>query len=104
MTDEIKEEAKAFYTEHFRHITECVLTTSHGLLILDEMITAYEKDMIDRKTVLEFLKSKPGELEVVMTGRGALPELLELADYVTEMKKVKHPYDAGILARSGIEM
>ena len=48
--------------------------------------------------------NRPEGLEVVLTGRDPGEELLELADYVTEMKKVKHPYDQGVPARRGIEM
>ena len=53
--------------------------------------------------VEEFLKDRPEALEVVMTGRNPSGLLLSMADYVSEVKKVKHPYDRGILARKGIE-
>lgn len=107
MSEETKDEARGYYTGYFRHVIESVKENekkaAYGLLILDELVTAFEKGLIDRAVVLEFLKNKPEELEVAMTGRGASAELLELADYVTEMKKVKHPFDAGIPARKGIE-
>lgn len=106
MSDETKKQAKQFYTEYFRRVTDAVLAVAdaaYGLLVLDELVTAYTKELVDRTAVLEFLKNKPEELEVAMTGRNALPELIELADYVTEMKKVKHPFDKGIPARVGIE-
>ena len=51
----------------------------------------------------DFLKNKPDELEVVMTGRNPSQKLLDTADYITEMKKIKHPYDEGVKARHGIE-
>ncbi|MFQ9872817.1 MAG: cob(I)yrinic acid a,c-diamide adenosyltransferase, partial [Oscillospiraceae bacterium] len=50
-----------------------------------------------------FLQAKPPQLEVVLTGRNPPPQWVELADYVTEMKKIKHPYERGIPARDGIE-
>lgn len=73
------------------------------LLILDEIIGTYNQRLIDRDKLLLFLKNKPKALEVVMTGRNPAEELVELSDYVSEIKKVKHPFDKGINARIGIE-
>ena len=73
------------------------------MLVLDEIIGAYNYDVIDRISLINFLKSKPEDLEVVMTGRNPGLELIELADYVSEVKKVKHPFDCGVNARIGIE-
>ena len=53
---------------------------------------------------LAFLKERPEGLEVALTGRDPAPELLELADYVSEIRKVKHPFDKGLKARKGIEL
>lgn len=53
--------------------------------------------------VLEFLEARPGGLEVVLTGRSPSERILGAADYVSEIQKVRHPYDRGILARKGIE-
>lgn len=74
-----------------------------GLLVLDEILTAYNLNFIDRSLLLSFLKHKPEQLEVVMTGRDPAQELISLADYVSEIKKIKHPFDEGITARPGIE-
>lgn len=52
---------------------------------------------------MEFLRGKPDALEVVLTGRNPDEELLALADYVSEVRKVKHPMDEGVMAREGIE-
>jgi len=71
---------------------------------LDEILVAYEKDLIDRAIVLNYLRGIGAVPEVVLTGRGAAPELIELADYVSEIEKKKHPFDKGIEARIGIEM
>ena len=73
------------------------------LLILDEAIAAYNLKLVDSKLLLEFLNTKPEALEVVLTGRDPAPELVELADYVSEVKKIKHPFDRGVKARKGIE-
>lgn len=73
------------------------------LLILDELCGAISTDMIPLKMVLSFLDSCPETLDVVITGRDPDPEIEERADYYTEMKKRKHPFDKGIPAREGIE-
>lgn len=73
------------------------------LLILDEIMSAYNQKMVDRQELLHFLNEKPDNLEVVLTGRNPALELIELADYVTTMEKRKHPYEQGISARAGIE-
>ena len=59
--------------------------------------------MIDRVELLSFLREEGGKREIVLTGRDPDPELKELADYETEMRKIKHPFDKGIIARKGIE-
>ena len=74
-----------------------------GLLVLDEVLPACRLGLVPEEALMDFLRSKPSELEVVLTGREPSPALLELADYVTEMKKLRHPYDRGIQARKGIE-
>jgi cob(I)alamin adenosyltransferase len=75
----------------------------YDLIILDEAFGAAETGMIDIDALAEFVKHKPDSLELVLTGRGAPQRLIELADYVSEIKAVKHPYDRGITARKGIE-
>lgn len=74
-----------------------------GLLVLDEVLPACRLGLVPEEALMDFLRSKPSELEVVLTGRESSPALLELADYVTEMRKLRHPYDRGIQARKGIE-
>lgn len=76
--------------------------TEKTLLVLDESVGTMEKGLLDEEMVLDFLRSNP-LCEVVLTGRGPSDALLELADYVTEMKKIKHPYDKELPARRGIE-
>ena len=75
----------------------------YGLIVLDEAVSAYNYEMFDRDSFLEMLRSCKNDREAVLTGRDPAPELREIADYVTEMKKEKHPYDLGVNARKGIE-
>lgn len=87
----------------FRKAMELCGAGKKTLLVLDEMAATYQMELIDTKMVLEALRSRPEALELVITGRNPAPELLELADYVTEMRKIQHPMDKGIVARKGIE-
>lgn len=73
------------------------------LLVLDEALGALSTGTLSRTAVMEFLRGKPDALEVVLTGRNPDEELLALADYVSEVRKVKHPMDEGVMAREGIE-
>ena len=73
------------------------------LLVLDELCSAISTGMVPLDQVLAFLDSRPENLEVVITGRDPAPELQERADYITEMRKIKHPFDKGVNAREGIE-
>lgn len=73
------------------------------LLILDEVFGAISAGVLPAGLVLNLMRTKPERLELVLTGRGPSPEFLELADYVSEIQKIKHPYDRNIPARKGIE-
>jgi len=73
------------------------------MLILDEIMLAYQHHTVDKLLVHNLVEQKPAGLELVMTGRNARDYFIEQADYVTEMVKKKHPFDAGYEARKGIE-
>jgi len=73
------------------------------LLVLDEVLHALHNELLDEQAFFESLAARPDKLEVVLTGRGLNEALEEAADYITEMVKVKHPYDRGVLEREGIE-
>lgn len=103
MSEDTKKKAKETYQNYLARIIECVKAGEFQMLIMDEMIATYNYELIDRQILLEFLKNKPEQLEVVLTGRDPAEELVELADYISEIVKIKHPYDKGIPARIGIE-
>ncbi len=73
------------------------------LLILDEILITVRDGFLAEDDLLEFINQKPEGTELVLTGRGATERLIERADYVSEINKVKHPYDQGIPSRRGIE-
>ena len=73
------------------------------MIILDEINIALSYDMLDLDEVLQTIETKPDRLHIVLTGRSAHSRLIEIADLVTEMKEVKHPFQEGIAAQKGIE-
>lgn len=104
MTEEQKEQAAHAYTHLFEDVTRRAQEEGYDLVVVDEFMSAYNHGLICQESALFFLLNRPDHLEVVLTGRDPGEELIKLADYVTEMKKVKHPFDEGIPARRGIEM
>ena len=76
---------------------------SADLVILDEINVALHLKLIEMTRVTDLIASCPPEIELVLTGRNCPPEIIELADYASEIKEIKHPYKDGITAREGIE-
>lgn len=103
MDDETRKLAAAYQKEQFEKAAAMAASKAAGLLILDEIMAAMKYGMISEKTVLEFLENRPDGLEVVLTGRDPSPAILAAADYISEIKKIRHPFDRGISARKGIE-
>ena len=97
------EEARRYYGGLLEAAWEKARGGGYGLLVLDEALGACGAGLIDESRLLELLDGAPEGLEVVLTGRGPSQALLDRADYVTEMRKVKHPFDQGVTARKGIE-
>ncbi len=80
-----------------------VLSGEYDLVVLDEVNVAVAWKLVDLREVTELIQQKPEKVELILTGRYADEKLIELADLVTEMKEIKHPYQKGILARGGID-
>lgn len=101
----MSEEQKKDVSENYHEFLDSVIGKSgeYGLIVLDEAISAYGYGFIDHEKLQKFLAAEGGVREIVLTGRDPAPELLGLADYATEMRKEKHPFDKGIRARKGIE-
>ena len=93
---------KAAAQEAWHTLVEEVNSDRWDLIIMDEINNAINYDLIDVNSVVDMLKHKP-ELHVILTGRYAKPEIIDVADTVTEMKVVKHAYEKGIKAAKGIE-
>lgn len=101
MDEQTRKEAAAYNQELFEKAV--FLAKTADMVMFDEIMAAVNYGMVSEKRVEEFLRDRPGALEVVMTGRDPSKFLLSMADYVSEIKKVRHPYDRGIPARKGIE-
>ncbi len=97
------DEAKKRANTHLEEIFNIALTERYDLIALDEVLVAAKCGIVDKELLIGLLKDKPDFLEVVMTGRDCPEELFEYADYVSEIKAVRHPYEKGISARKGIE-
>lgn len=101
MTEEEKLIYKEDQNEIFFHAKEHC--NEFDMIVFDEAISAMNTGMLEEEEMLRFLEKKPANLEVVLTGRDPSEKLLEYADYMSEIKAVKHPYENGISARRGIE-
>jgi len=75
----------------------------YDLIILDEVLLAIDLKLIKLQRIIKLLKAKPNDLELLLTGRNAPRQIIEIADLVTEMKDIKHYYDSKVKARIGIE-
>lgn len=103
MTDGEKAAASRFYSMVFNKIVKLTNENEYDMLVLDEVFDAVDCGFIPREQLTYFIDNKPCGLEVIMTGRKPYHELIERADYITYMKKIKHPFDSGIGARKMIE-
>ena len=82
---------------------KAITDDEYNLIILDEANIAIDLGFIDLAEMIEILKNKPQDMEIVLTGRNAKPEIIELAHLVSEIKPIKHYWDTGVAARKGIE-
>ena len=79
------------------------MSQRYDMIVLDEIFDAVNEGMLSESEVFEFIANAPDGIEIVMTGHNPPERFIEAADYVTEFKKVKHPFDRGIGGRKGVE-
>ncbi len=89
--------------ETLRIAEEKLLSGEFRMVILDEILGAINAEIVTVEQVLSLIARKPEAVHLVLTGRGAPPEIIDAADLVTEMRLVKHPYEQGIVAQKGVE-
>ena len=82
---------------------KAIKSKKYDLIILDELNVAVDFGLVKVQQIKEILKNRPQTAEVIITGRGAHPEILKIADLVSEIRELKHYYKKGILSRAGIE-
>ena len=82
---------------------EKIMSGKFDVVILDEINYAIQLELLKLDDVIDLIKSKPAELDLVLTGNHAAKEVIELADLVTEMKEIKHPFKSGLKAKKGID-
>ncbi|MEM3068392.1 MAG: cob(I)yrinic acid a,c-diamide adenosyltransferase [Nitrososphaerales archaeon] len=87
----------------FEHAKKIINSNKYDMVILDEIWVAVHHNLIDLSEVIDLIKKKPEHVELVLTGRYAPKEAYDYADYVSEIKKIKHPYSKGLKARIGVE-
>ncbi|MBN1803787.1 MAG: cob(I)yrinic acid a,c-diamide adenosyltransferase [Sedimentisphaerales bacterium] len=94
---------KAAICEVLERIAQTAEKRFYDVIILDEIVFCLSKGLANMEDIKGIIDRRDPAVEIVLTGRGATSELMEMADLVTEMKKIKHPFDKGIAARRGIE-
>lgn len=97
------EKDKAAAGEAWEKAKEAIGSGRYHTVVLDEFTYLLRYGMIEKEEALRVLGNKPADLHICITGRDAAEELIELADLVTEMQPIKHPYQQGITAQKGVE-
>lgn len=86
-----------------KKITEVIMSGKYDIVILDEINVAIYYKLVETSQVIDIIKNRPVNVEIVLTGRYAPQEIIDIADLVTNMQEVKHYYQKGVMARQGIE-
>jgi cob(I)alamin adenosyltransferase len=102
MTEKDKSEITSCHNSNLKAAAEMVNSCKVDMLILDEVVDAYNSNLIDRNAVISLISGEP-KVEIVMTGHDPEQIFIDCADYVSEIKVVKHPFEKGISSRKGIE-
>ena len=103
MTDEQKRMTRDIHDENLKKAIALAENGECDLLVLDEALDAYQLGLLSDELLKKIVLQKPGALELIITGHDPTAWILEKADYITEMVKIKHPFDDGVTARRGIE-
>jgi len=87
----------------FAHAKDAIRNGKYDIIILDEINVAIDFNLINLEDIIKLVEGKPEKLELILTGRYAHPEIMKIADLVTEMLEIRHPYQQGIEARKGVD-
>ena len=100
---EFSAQAAKIFKGIFDHSVTLALTEKYDMVVFDEIIDAINAEMLTESEVVEFITNAPSSMEIIMTGHNPSQKMIDLCDYVTEFKKIKHPYDRGITGRIGVD-
>jgi len=100
---EIREEDRELAKKGFKKIKEIIFSGEYDVVILDEINVALYYRLLSEEDLINLIKNKPSDVELVLTGRYASSQIIKIADLVTEMRKIKHYFSKGVTARKGIE-
>ncbi len=103
MSETRRNEEKRYYADEFARVKDRVRDEGVDVLFLDEILYAVSSGLFDETELIHYLDEKPEGLEVILTGRDPSAEVKSRADYISEIRKEKHPFDRGLTARDGIE-
>ncbi len=104
MRDDDRIKLRAKNDRAVRALIKAVKEETHQMVVIDELMAAYQGGFVDKEAVLSLIQLCKGTTELVLTGRNPAKELLERADYITQLRNERHPYEKGIDARAGIEL
>jgi cob(I)alamin adenosyltransferase len=96
-------ESEAVAQEAWRHASTVISSGEYEMVLLDEVTYPMNYGWIDTAGVVQVLRNRPEATNVILTGRDAPQQIIDIADTVTEMRKIKHPFDRGVQARRGID-
>ena len=103
MDEHERQQVSVMFRGIFDRSVSMTLSDRYDMIILDEVFDVIHEGMLAGSAVFEFISNAPNSLEIVMTGRKPPQRFIDAADYVTEFKKIKHPFDHGVAARIGLE-
>lgn len=103
MDEHERQQASVMFRGLFERSVATALSERYDMIVLDEVFDVMNEGMISEADVFEFITNAPNSTEIIMTGHNPSKRFIDAADYVTEFKKIKHPYDRGVIGRIGIE-
>jgi len=98
-----EDKLKKSLSDSLKSVKEVIEKKKYDLVVLDEILNAVSEGFVAENKVIDLIKRRPANTELILTGRIVSPKLVALADYVSEIKEIKHPFMVGTKARKGIE-
>ncbi len=103
MDERERQQASVIFRGMFDRSVALTLSERYDMIVLDEVFDVINAGLLSESEVFEFIRNAPVNIEIVMTGHMPPQRFIDASDYVTEFKKIKHPYDRGVTGRIGIE-